>query len=136
MESTDILASIVASTTAGDRRNRNFWFVRINSGVGAVLEYYTVAAFIVGVICLEGGSIKSFVQSGVANSASLLLLFARSSANRLITTTVILSSKAGTAFATPVVPPGLINVASRSFATNLEIAAICDNYWFGGRDIS
>lgn len=131
MESADVFASIIAfSTTAGNRRNWDDLRGRNDSSVGAVLENDAITAIIIGVVRLEGGGIEGIIHSCVANSASHLLLFARCFTDWLLATAVVATVTTITtiaAFSTPVIPPGLINIASGSFTANLEIAAICDH---------
>lgn len=144
MESADILAGVVAfSTTAGDGWNWNDFGGRRNDGsVGAVLENNAVATLIVGVVCLEGRGVECIILSSIANPTSLLLLLANSDTFGmllllLMACTLRLATVATSAtFNTPVVPPGLINIASGSFTANLEIAAICDHNRFGRSNIT
>lgn len=142
MESADVLARVVASSpTAGDGRHWNDLGGRRNDGsVGAVLENDAVTILIIGVVCLEGRSVEGVILSSITNSASLLLLLADSdtigvllllllalSALRLATVSSLTSVVTSTTFSTPVIPPRLVDITSGSFATNLEIAAVCNH---------
>lgn len=128
MEGTDVLASVIASfATTWNGRNRDDWCRRRNDGsVGAILEHDAITTVIVGVVFLEGGGIKGVILSCIANSAPLLSLLARCGAHWLLASTLLLLLSAFVV-GTPVVPPGLINIASGSFTANLEIAAVGDH---------
>ncbi len=123
MESADVLAGIVAcSATARDRRNWNNFSGRKDCSVCAVLENNAVTTLIISVVCFECRCVEVFIQSGIANPASHFLL-ARNGTNGLLLTPALLIAT----FTTPVVPPGLINIASGSFTANFEVAAVCDH---------
>ena len=140
MEGTDVLARVIASSTATwDGRDRDNICGRRNDGsVGAILEDDAVTPVIVGVVCLEVRGVKCVILSRIANSASLLSLYTRcdASSDCLLTSTLLLLLGSAFVVSTPVAPPGLVNIASGSFTANLEIAAICDHDGSGRSNVT
>lgn len=123
MESADVLAGIVAfRATARNRRNWNNFRGRNDCSVSAVLENNAVTTLIISVVCFEGRCVEAFIQCSIANPASHFLL-ARSGTNGLLLASALWIAS----ITAPVVPPGLINIASGSFTANLEVAAVCDH---------
>jgi len=137
MEGTDVVASVIAILTATwNGRDGDDRCGRRNDGsVGAILEHDAVTTVIVGVVGLEGRGVEWVILSCIANSASLLSLLARSGTHLLLASTLRLLM-AAFIVSSPVVPPGLVNVASGSFTANLEIAAICDDNRSGWSNVT